>query len=81
MFVGCFEMLLLNISNMLELSGLFVCLMGLVYFFQCLGGEKKFLGCCALGKRGGISTQTDKLTKSLSLFRIELGIMAFYIQI
>ena len=52
MFVGCFEMLLLNISNMLELSGLFVCLVGLVHFFQCLGGEKKFLGCGALGKRG-----------------------------
>ena len=52
MFASCFEMLLLNISSMLELSGLFVCLVGFVHFFQCLWGEKKFLGCSALGKRG-----------------------------
>ena len=41
-------MLLLNMCNMLELFGLFVCLGGLK-FFSAWGRQKKMLGCGLLG--------------------------------
>ena len=47
--------------KVLELSGLFVCLGGIVKIFSAWGGgQKKLLGCGLLGG-GGVSTQADTI--------------------
>ena len=56
MFVGCSEININVILNMLELSGLFVWLEGLSFSVHV--GQKKILGC---GLLGGISTQADTM--------------------
>ena len=73
MFVGCsVKVLLLNICNTLELSGLFVCPGGgggggACSVFQCLGGQKKLLGWSLLG---GISTQADTMSRIFGRFDV-----------
>ena len=58
------EVLLLNMCNLLELSGLFVCLGVLVKFFSALegGGEGSRKNNCGL--LGGISIQADTMDHS-----------------
>ena len=59
------EVLLLNMCNLLELSGLFVCLGVLVKFFSALeggGGEGSIKNNCGL--LGGISIQADTMDHS-----------------
>ena len=52
-------MLLLNMCNILKLSGFLVCLGGgPCKVFQCQLGQKKLLG---FGLLGGISTQSDAM--------------------
>ena len=52
------SVLLLNMFKVLELSGLFVCLEGLVKIFSAWGGHNKLLDC---GLLGGITTQVDTM--------------------
>ena len=52
------QVLLLNMCNTLELSGLFVCLVGISQVFQCLGDRKN---CWVAVCLGAISTQADTM--------------------
>ena len=71
MLVGCSEIsvFLLNMCNMLELSGLFVCPGGLNKFFSAWkegGGQKKMPSC---GLLGWISNQGDTMNRKFEFFQ------------
>ena len=56
--------------NKLELSWLFVYLVGLIKFFSAWEEQKKLLGC---GFAWGISTQADTMANNKSIFlKIEI---------
>ena len=58
------QVLLLNKCNILELSGLFVCLGGLVKFFSAWGDRKN---CLVVVFKGGIIYQADAMVPKISL--------------
>ena len=69
MSVGCFEITVSVIVKHVQSIRIIraVCLPGgTCYDFQCLGGQKKLLGC---GLLGGISTQADFMEVKSSLKR------------
>ena len=65
MFIGCFEISTSVIEKHVQSIGIIraFCLPGKTYSdFQCLGGQKKLLGCGLLEGGGGVvSTQADTM--------------------